>query len=87
VRWVFEGQNEHDVVAMEASFVSERIPRDSFTHVFDEASWCEHDCSIHVEMKGFVNLTETDSCLGFRAQRAPGRHRTSDSRHPLSLPV
>ena len=87
VRWVFEGQNEHDVVAVDASFVSECIRRDSFTHVFDEASCYEHDCSIHAEMKDFVNLTETDPCLEFRAQRAPGRHRFSDSRYPLSLPV
>lgn len=57
VRWVFEGQNEHDVVAGDASFVSELMRQGSFTHVFDEAGSYEYDCSIHAEMKGVVNVT------------------------------
>lgn len=57
VRWVFEGQNEHDVVAQDASFVSELMRQGSFTHVFDEAGSYEYDCSIHAEMKGVVNVT------------------------------
>lgn len=56
VRWVFEGQNEHDVVAQDASFVSELMRQGSFTHVFNEAGSYEYDCSIHAEMKGVVNV-------------------------------
>lgn len=56
VRWVFEGQNEHDVVARDASFVSELMREGSFTHVFDQAGSYEYDCSIHAEMKGVVNV-------------------------------
>ena len=57
VRWVFEGQNEHDVVAQDASFVSDLMRQGSFTHVFDQAGSYEYDCSIHAEMKGVVNVT------------------------------
>ena len=57
VRWVFEGQSKHDVVAGDASFVSELMRQGSFTHVFDEAGSYEYDCSIHAEMKGVVNVT------------------------------
>lgn len=47
VRWVFEGQSEHDVVADDASFVSELMRQGSFTHIFDEPGSYEYDCSIH----------------------------------------
>lgn len=57
VRWVFEGQSEHDVVAQDASFVSELMRQGSFTHIFNEAGSYEYDCSIHAEMKGVVNVT------------------------------
>lgn len=57
VRWVFEGRSEHDVVAQDASFVSDLMRQGSFTHVFNEAGSYEYDCSIHAEMKGVVNVT------------------------------
>lgn len=58
VRWVFEGTAEHDVVAEDASFVSELMREGSFTHVFDEAGEFPYDCSIHPEMTGVVRVGE-----------------------------
>lgn len=57
VRWVFEGTNEHDVVADDGSFVSELMREGSFTHLFEVEGEFEYDCSIHPEMRGVVRVT------------------------------
>ena len=54
VRWVFEGQADHDVVAEDGSFVSELQRTGEYVHVFDEAGEWAYDCSIHPEMTGTV---------------------------------
>jgi len=56
VRWVFEGAMEHDVVAEDASFVSELQNEGEYTHVFDAAGAFAYDCSIHPEMRGLVTV-------------------------------
>lgn len=56
VRWVFEGQADHDVVAADGSFVSDLKRQGSFTHVFDTAGDFLYDCSIHPEMVGSVTV-------------------------------
>lgn len=57
VRWEFRGVNEHDVVAKDASFVSELMSSGSYTHVFDQAGDFEYFCSVHPEMLGVVRVT------------------------------
>lgn len=56
VRWVFEGQAEHDVVAEDGSFVSELVTTGEYVHVFDEPGEWKYDCSIHPEMTGSVTV-------------------------------
>lgn len=56
VRWVFEGQMEHDVVAADGSFVSELMLEGEYTHLFTEEGVYEYDCSIHPEMTGVVRV-------------------------------
>lgn len=58
VRWVFEGAMEHDVVAADASFVSELTTTGEYTHVFEAAGEFSYDCSVHPEMTGLVRVTE-----------------------------
>ncbi|WP_240422835.1 amicyanin [Leucobacter sp. wl10] len=57
VRWVFEGAVQHDVVAVDGSFVSELMSTGGYTHLFEEAGDFEYDCSVHVEMTGVVRVT------------------------------
>lgn len=54
VRWVFEGTNNHDVVAADGSFVSELMQSGEYVHVFDAPGEFLYDCSIHPEMTGVV---------------------------------
>ncbi len=54
VRWVFEGVMEHDVVAVDGSFVSDLVTEGEYVHVFDEAGEFAYDCSVHPEMTGTV---------------------------------
>lgn len=56
VRWVFEGSDQHDVVAEDGSFVSELMYEGSYTHLFVEAGDYPYDCSIHPEMTGVVRV-------------------------------
>lgn len=56
VRWVFEGSMEHDVVAADASFVSELTTSGSYTHLFAEVGEFAYDCSVHPEMMGVVKV-------------------------------
>lgn len=56
VRWVFQGNMEHDVVAADGSFVSELVTTGEYLHVFDEAGEFDYDCSIHPEMRGVVTV-------------------------------
>lgn len=58
VHWVFEGAMEHDVVAADASFVSELTTTGEYTHVFEAAGEFSYDCSVHPEMTGLVRVTE-----------------------------
>lgn len=54
VRWVFDASMEHDVVAEDASFVSELMSQGEYVHVFDTPGEFAYDCSIHPEMTGRV---------------------------------
>ena len=54
VRWEFVGAMEHDVVAVDGSFVSELQATGEYIHVFDEVGEYGYDCSIHPEMIGMV---------------------------------
>lgn len=56
VRWVFEGTMEHDVVAEDASFVSDLMMQGEYVHVFDAAGEYPYDCSVHPEMTGVVTV-------------------------------
>lgn len=56
VRWVFEGQMDHDVVAEDGSFVSELMESGEYVHVFDEAGTWAYDCSVHPEMTGQITV-------------------------------
>lgn len=56
VRWVFRGVAEHDVVAADASFVSDLMISGEYVHVFDEAGEYPYDCSVHPEMTGLVRV-------------------------------
>lgn len=56
VRWVFEGQADHDVVADDGTFVSELQRTGEYVHVFDEAGEWPYDCSIHPEMTGRITV-------------------------------
>lgn len=56
VRWVFEGVNEHDVVANDRSFVSELVREGSYTHKFKEPGDYSYICSIHPEMRGVIHV-------------------------------
>lgn len=56
VRWVFEGRDQHDVVADDGSFVSELVTTGEYTHLFTEAGEYGYDCSIHPEMRGVVKV-------------------------------
>lgn len=58
VQWVFEGNDSHDVVAGDASFVSELSSSGAYTHVFDRAGEYAYDCSVHPEMTGVVRVSE-----------------------------
>lgn len=58
VQWVFEGRSaKHDVVADDASFVSELQYEGTYTRVFTEVGSFGYDCSIHPEMTGVVNVS------------------------------
>lgn len=55
VTWVFDdGVVEHDVVAVDGSFVSEGMRQGSYTHVFDEAGSFDYTCTPHPRMTGTV---------------------------------
>lgn len=54
VRWEWVGREQHDVVADDASFVTELVREGSFTHTFTEAGEFGYLCSIHPEMRGIV---------------------------------
>lgn len=54
VRWVFDAAMEHDVVAADASFVSELMSQGEYVHVFEAPGEFAYDCSIHPEMTGRV---------------------------------
>ncbi len=56
VRWVFEGPDQHDVVAGDGSFVSELMSSGEYVHVFATAGDFLYDCSIHPEMTGTVTV-------------------------------
>ena len=56
VRWQFVGAMEHDVVAVDGSFVSELQTTGEYIHVFDEVGEYGYDCSIHPEMIGMVTV-------------------------------
>lgn len=58
VRWVFEGREQHDVVADDGSFVSELMSEGSYTHLFTDAGDFDYTCSIHPEMRGIVQVVE-----------------------------
>lgn len=58
VRWVFEGQMEHDVVAEDGSFVSELQKGGSYTHLFESVGEFAYDCSIHPEMTGVIRVKQ-----------------------------
>ena len=57
VQWVFKGTSgNHDVVALDGSFVSELVYEGTYTHVFDETGVFDYKCSIHPEMTGVVKV-------------------------------
>lgn len=56
VRWVFEAQMDHDVVAEDGSFVSELMKSGEYVHVFDETGAWPYDCSVHPEMTGKITV-------------------------------
>lgn len=56
VRWVFNGRDQHDVVADDGSFVSELMTEGEYLHVFAETGKFDYDCSIHPEMRGVVKV-------------------------------
>lgn len=58
VRWVFEGQAQHDVMAEDGTFVSELMRSGEYVHVFDEAGEWKYVCSVHPEMIGLVTVTD-----------------------------
>ncbi|AMB60616.1 hypothetical protein AWU67_16325 [Microterricola viridarii] len=57
VTWVFDdGVVKHDVVAVDASFVSEMMTQGTYTHVFTEAGSFDYGCSPHPRMLGVVTV-------------------------------
>lgn len=58
VQWVWEARDQHDVVADDASFVSELQTEGQYTHIFEEPGEYPYICSIHPEMRGTVIVTE-----------------------------
>lgn len=56
VRWEWVGRELHDVVANDASFVSELVREGTFTHTFNETGEFGYLCSTHPEMRGIVTV-------------------------------
>jgi len=56
VRWEFVGQQKHDVLAQDGSFVSELMNSGEYVHVFEEVGTWSYACSVHPEMVGAVTV-------------------------------